>query len=163
MNRIKRLDPEDRENLVAYLDGELDEDSIAAIDSALSDSPVARHEVEMLTRTWELLDLLPEEKASDSFSRTTLQNAFAGIDKPPAPPIDWTPRIRRLVGAVAWGGGLLLAGWLGFRTSRDWVENPADALLRDLPVIRNLDTYRDIEDLEFLQKLQREGLLDDLK
>ena len=54
-----------KEDLVAYLDGELDEQASQDIEQTLAQSPAARREVEALARTWKLLRVLPEVKASD--------------------------------------------------------------------------------------------------
>ncbi|MCH8828754.1 MAG: hypothetical protein IID45_04170, partial [Planctomycetes bacterium] len=56
MNETTRLSPQQRDDLVAYLDGELDEETTQSMERTLAHSPVARHEMDMLTRTWSLLD-----------------------------------------------------------------------------------------------------------
>jgi len=54
----QRLSPEDRSNLVAYLDGELDDAQARAIATKLTQSVTARREIDALRKTWELLALL---------------------------------------------------------------------------------------------------------
>lgn len=155
MDKIKRLKSDERENLVAYLDGELDENSTRVIDDALATSQVARHEVEMLTRTWEMLDLLPREKASDSFTQTTMQTALQA--EKPAPSIaaeDLIPRIRQAASVFAWSAGLLFVAWGGFMLTNRWINNPADQLIEELPVVENLELYQEVGDVEFLKSLE---------
>lgn len=162
MDRIKRLNPEDRENLVAYLDGELDDLGTSAIDSTLSESPVARHEVEMLTRTWEMLDLLPQERASDSFTQTTIQTALLSESETTGPGLErFVPKLKLVAEACAWACGLMLSAWIGVQSTRWWVANPTDELIRDLPVIENIDTYREVKDVQFLEGLKQRGLFDE--
>ena len=73
MDKITRLKSEQREDLVCLSRWRVGrETNRRAIDQALVNSPVARHEVEMLTRTWEMLDLLPQEKAPETFTQTTM-------------------------------------------------------------------------------------------
>src|SRR6185369_4564028 len=77
MAKITRLSAEQRENLVAYIDGELDESAVQGVEQALAESVVARHEIDMLSRTWDLLNVLPGVKVSDEFSRNTLSSIRA--------------------------------------------------------------------------------------
>lgn len=167
MDRIKRLKPEHRENLVAYLDGELDPQEASEIDQALIDSPVARNEVEMLTRTWEMLELLPNQTASDEFTQTTMQTVRLSEETPPSASIsDYYPQIRWGLMAVSWLVCVTLASWAGFMISNEWTPNPSEQLIDDLPVIQNYELYRtleveDAEKIDFLKDLERKGLLND--
>src|SRR5690348_13404435 len=61
----QRLSIDERSNLVAYLDGELNDAQTRAIATKLTQSLTARREVEALQKTWEMLDLLPRPKASE--------------------------------------------------------------------------------------------------
>jgi anti-sigma factor RsiW len=166
MSKIKRINPEDRENLVAYLDGELDDDSTLRVDAILSDSQVARHEVEMLTRTWEMLDMIPQEHASADFTQTTLDNVRqAEATSPGVTTEQVIPYLRLALGVSAWLSGVIAASWLGFMVTRAWSPNPAEELIRDLPVVENLHLYQklDLEDQEMivlLQEIEKRKLLD---
>src|SRR3954451_11306178 len=68
----QRLTPNERADLVAYLDGELGEAESRAIATKLAHSATARREVEFLEKTWELLEYLPRPKASEDFTARTL-------------------------------------------------------------------------------------------
>ena len=165
MEKITRLKSEQREDLVAYLDGELEGDQTRAIDQALVNSPVARHEVEMLTRTWEMLDLLPQEKAPDTFTQTTMQTIR--LEDSTEPKVDlnrFLPQVRLVAMAFVWLLGVSISSWLGFTIANQWVDNPTDRLVEDLPVIQNMELYQslDIEDgdgIDFLKELERTGAL----
>src|SRR5436305_14799746 len=76
----QRLTPDDRSNLVAYLDGELNDAQARAMTTKLTQSVTARREAEALRKTWELLDLLPRPKASEEFTARTLTVATLGGD-----------------------------------------------------------------------------------
>src|SRR5437868_14946863 len=67
------LNDQERADLVAYLDGELDADASQALETRLARDPVARAELEQLRRTWELLDYLPQPEPSAAFTHRTLE------------------------------------------------------------------------------------------
>ena len=82
MDKMKRVSVEDRDNFVAYLDGELSPDEIKKLEGILADSPVARKDVEMLVRTYELLDLLPRPQATTEFTQRTMATVKLADVKP---------------------------------------------------------------------------------
>ena len=149
----QRLTPAERANLVAYLDGELNEGESRAIATKLSLSPTARREVESLEKTWELLEQLPRLKASEDFSERTLtevrrldeaggrlENAFFTTG-------------ARLLRSALWVGASALAFVLGFVLTQWLWPNPTARLVRDLSVAEHLDEYREVGDFEFLKRL----------
>jgi anti-sigma factor RsiW len=156
MSRIPRLSAEQRADLVAYLDGELPEDQAREIETVLSASQVARHEVEMLDRTWDLLEVLPRESASAEFASKTL--ATIKVETTRTPP-DWQPYVRRCLIALGWATWLSAAVVTGFAVGNRWVPREDDALVHDLPLLQNLDAYRDTGSVEFLNALHDRRLL----
>ncbi len=58
--------------LVAYLDGELDEEESNRLERQLAENPPLRGYAESLDRTWQLLDSLGEATASGEFTQKTL-------------------------------------------------------------------------------------------
>ncbi len=161
MTKITRLTPDDRENLVAYLDGELDDASTQKIEKTLAVSSVARHEVEMLEQTWELLEELPREKASADFTQRTMATVKVVDVKSNDRAKHWLTRARK---------GLILSGWLtaitvsavvGFAATRFWIPNETDILVNDLPIIENLDAYHDVDSIEFLKEMHRHGVMNE--
>lgn len=161
MEKTVRLNADQREDLVAYLDGELPDEQVQQIDQIIARSEVARHEVEALARTWELLDILPTAKASEDFASKTMTNLkvmeqpFILTDQP------WYIYLTRCVAIGGWIGAMAVCGWLGFQITRYWIPNPNEAVLRDLPLIENLDQYQDAGDIEFLKLLKQSDLFDD--
>lgn len=161
MEKTVRLNAEQREDLVAYLDGELPDEKSQQIDEIIARSEVARHEVEALARTFELLDVLPPVKASDEFAAKTLSNLKV-IEQPFVLSEQWWFRyLRRTMLVLGWGTALALCGWGGFQITHNWIPNPSDEVLSDLPVIENLDRYQEVGDYEFLVLLKRSALFDD--
>ncbi len=159
MEKVIRLTSEQRADLVAYLDGELEESPSQEIDRILARSAVARHEVEALSRAWEMLDILPRPKASSTFTErtmSTLQLAEAPRNFSGHPLF---ATIRRGSIAAVWLAALAGSAVIGFLATSDWFPNPNRQLLEELPVVRRLDDYEEVESLEFLRQLDQSGLL----
>src|SRR5262245_34238250 len=93
------LSDEDRANLVAYLDGELEGDAAQAIEARLGADPALRAEAEALKRTWDLLDYLPRPEPSPSFTHRTLSRLSAK---------ETQAALKRSAGPRRW---LRAAGW----------------------------------------------------
>jgi len=155
MEKLIRLSAEERDNLAAYLDGELDDDSAEQIERKLAASQTARHDVELLSRSYDLLDLLPRPQTNEQFTDRTLSMARLEAARPALHEQAWFPWVRRAAILVAWVAGLAGAAALGYRVTHDWIPNDAELLLHDLPVIENLDAYREVESIEFLRELQK--------
>ena len=115
----------------------------------------------MLTRTWEMLDVLPTIRASEDFTQKTITSLRVEEVHEPLAGRPWFEKTRRAVVAVGWLAGIALAAVFGFLMTNRWVPNQADLLLRDLPVVENLDLYREIGDVEFLRELGRSRILED--
>jgi anti-sigma factor RsiW len=149
----QRLTPAERDNLVAYLDGELGEGEARAIATKLTHSPTARREVEALQKTWELLEYLPRPKVSEDFTARTLTEVqqlaaeggkFEAIARQVA-----LRAIRVALGTTT----ALLAFGLGFLVTH-WVwPNPTARLARDLPIAEHLEEYQDVGTFDFLSEL----------
>jgi hypothetical protein len=161
MEKTVRLNADQREDLVAYLDGELPDEQVQQIDQIIARSEVARHEVEALARTWELLDVLPAVKASDDFASKTMTSLK--VMEQPFILSDqwWYVYVTRCLAIGGWIGAITVCGWLGFQVTRFWIPNPNEALLQNLPLIENLDQYQDAGDIEFLKLLKQSDLFDD--
>lgn len=162
MEESSRLSPEQRADLVAYLDGELDEETADALEQTLAHSPVARHEVDMLTRTWALMDSLPQPTPSQEFAVRTL--TAIRIDNAPVQPLAeraWVGQFRR--GAIILGLVALLAagGFAGFHVTHNLLPDRNEQLLNDLEVIEHLDEYSDIRSLNDLKELENQKLFDE--
>lgn len=161
MEKALRLNAEQREDLVAYLDGELPDEKSSSIDQIIARSEVARHEVEALARTFELLDVLPSMKASADFTSKTI-GSLRALEQPMVLSDQWWYIYLVRIGIVLlWTLSLAASGFLGFQLTRHWVPNPNERVLTDLPVIENLHLYREIGEFEFLKQLKTSGLFDE--
>jgi anti-sigma factor RsiW len=164
-------DSQQNEDLVAYLDGELNDDDASRLEETLAEQASIRRDVENLTRVWELLDLLPGSKASANFTERTLsaiQTRQAQTDAEEAdmrPMVtakghQWRARARQVTLRFAAFLGLAIVGAIGFNGTFRRNAEPMEQLLQDLPVIERLDQYREVGSLEFLEELNDSGLLD---
>ena len=67
-----RLTDQERANLVAFLDGEVDESIAQQFDEKVARSAGLRREVEALEKTWGMLDWLPRPELPTDFASQTL-------------------------------------------------------------------------------------------
>jgi anti-sigma factor RsiW len=162
------LNEEERANLVAYLDGELDEKAARALEARLANDPRARAEAETLRRTWELLDYLPRAEASGTFTHRTLERLAVQSTRS-------VPRAHRPLPwwllTAGWAAGLVLAAAGGLTAANLlWPRPPVVAddsaeieahLARNRRLIENRRLYENVDDLEFLRALDSPDLFGD--
>jgi anti-sigma factor RsiW len=153
MDQFSRLSATQRSNLVAYLDGELDDQDTAEIESVLAHSAVARNDVEQLARTYDLLDELPRLQAPREFTERTLTTVRLDGVRPDYTQTEWYRRLQRGSVLAGWLVAMTAASALGYLITRAWVPNEADVLVRDFEVIQRLDEYREVDNVEFLRTL----------
>src|SRR4051794_27237449 len=103
------LTDEERANLVAFLDGELDPAASAVIEAKLALNPLARAEADELRRTWSLLDYLPRPQTSPEFTHQTLERLMA-LSPTVAPA---RPGWRVWIFPAGWTAALIVATALG--------------------------------------------------
>ncbi len=145
------------EQLVAYLDGELDAEGGRRIEALLATDPEVRRRLQSLERTWDLLDQLDTAPVGEPFTHTTLEMVAVAARDEVEHDRAVAPRRRRRR-RLAIGGGLLAAAAAGFLTVACLARDPNRQLLKDLPVLVNFDEYRQVENVELLRLLRKEGL-----
>jgi anti-sigma factor RsiW len=164
MESFSRISPEQRANLTAYLDGELDEAEAAEIEKVLSRSSVARNDVELLARTYDLLDNLPRYQVTTAFTERTIASIRLELSRPDISQTVWYQAAERSLRPLLWCMLLFAASAIGYLITQAWVPNEADMLARDFDVIRQLDVYQDVGDAQFLDALNRDQkLLEQIK
>lgn len=145
------------EQLVAYLDGELEAEAARAVERRLAADAAYRQRLIRLQQSWDLLDHLPKATIEPAFTQSTV----AMVVVKAADEVEQLRSARSRLQRRTWAGGLALAtiaflvgygGWsrVGDRENR--------RLLRDLPVIERIGDYRYVDTVEFLRTLDREGL-----
>ena len=149
----QRLTPDERSNLVAFLDGELPEVQADVIATKLTQSVTARREADLLQKTWELLDYLPRPQASENFTVRTLAEAESldgRGDRIASAASDLSRGIVQVIGGIAAAFVLFGVGYL--ITAQLW-PNPSARLATDLSIAESLDAYREVGGIEFLRQL----------
>jgi len=164
MDKLARLSADDRDNLAAYLDGELDENGTRRIESILTSSTVARNDVEVLARTYELLDLLPRPAGSQDFAEKTIATAkLEGYRRPVTSQV-WYRHLIRVMPLVGWSIAFLVTAILGYMLTNQWVPRQHEILLKDLSLIQNLDLYSEVDSVQFLESLSaQKQLLEEMR
>ncbi len=170
------LTAQDRENLVAYLDGELDDRTARALEAKLSRDSQARAELEALKRTYNLLDFLPKGEASSQFASKTLDRlatvspATVAVDSEQG-----SGEAKRRMGPprwpywAGWSCTILFAVFFGYFATRTyWLRKrpilPIDsdaALVQDLRLYENKRLYDQVDDVNFLRSLDVSNLFSD--
>jgi anti-sigma factor RsiW len=129
--------------LVAYLDGELDEEDSSRLERQLAENPPLRGFAETLDRTWQLLDSLGEATASGEFTQKTLASlAVVSSDESSEQPpssirsADWVRRIP-VTRIVLWTLVGFLGTSVGLLLGRSSQAPKADS--EDMQLLRKLD------------------------
>jgi anti-sigma factor RsiW len=162
--KLSRLTTEQRYDLVAYLDGELDAAETDRIEKLIAGSQVARGDVELLAATYELLSELPRPKAGGDFTERTMATARLEEVKPDPTRSPIYRGVQRSIPYIGWIALLLVAGCVGFAATRYWVPRPHDMLVDDFEIIHQLDKYTEIDSIDFLERLSSsEALMTDIR
>jgi anti-sigma factor RsiW len=155
------LNDDEKAELVAYLDGELDESATQAIEAKIATDPDARAELDALQQTWGLLDYLPKATPSPNFTNKTLERLT--LEDTSAQP---TAKSRTLwPAAIGWAAAVLVAIGVGYAaTAFLWPKPITDTdpeLVEHLRIVENWRLYENADDLEFVKKLDHPDLFGD--
>jgi len=177
------LNEQERADLIAYLDGELQGPAAQAIEARIAVDQAVRAEAESLRKTWDLLDYLPRAEPSPNFTNRTLDRLApvktgaapkvpsGSAGQPAVPSTPSAPRVPAVPPSAAWRWVVrvacvaacvlaLVGGYLSVRVLRPW--QPGDAeLVRELRLIENRKLYEQVEDLDFLRELEHPDLFGD--
>lgn len=160
------LSDDDRENLSAYLDGELDEEASHALEAKINLDPEARAEVEALKQAWGMLDYLPRPQPSTGFTHRTLEKlSLVQMGKAletgrmPAPGSGLLRYIAWAAAFLAMTGAGLGASFLLWHQPRD--QGAEEPLVRHLRVLEKWRQYEHIDDLDFLKSMDHPDMFGD--
>jgi anti-sigma factor RsiW len=153
------LSDNDRATLIAYLDGELDDEASRHVEARISQEPAVRAEVESMKRTWELLDFLPRAEPSPTFTNRTVSLVTAEHGAV----LKSRQRRRRWLLVGGWAAAVLVAALGGFAgvTLLTPREPTDEELARDLRLIENQKQYEQIDSVGFLKSLDQPDLFGD--
>ncbi len=138
--------------LICYLDGELDEKAVAELESRLTTDADLRNRLHQFQRTWDMLDEVTTTKPEAEFVQSTIEMVVSSARKRRAKWHRWPLRIAvaliafAIPAIVAWQS----ARWFQFQPWRQFVA--------ELQFWENVDMYDQVESIEFLERLNTEGL-----
>ncbi|PHR89478.1 MAG: hypothetical protein COA78_35810 [Blastopirellula sp.] len=146
------------EQLVAYLDGELVDEQRAEVESRLASDETVRRRLQELDRTWELLSELPvSEVDEENFTRSTVEMIAVAASQEVEAYQEETRKKNWLQYSLAFILGIA-ACYGGFLLTHQVTSAENQQLLSDLPVIESIDEYQRVENIEFLELLEQQGL-----
>ena len=154
------LDPTIQERLVAYLDGELDAAESRRVEELLANDPRVRAALQGLDRTWEALGRIGYAPGPRWLHADDAGDGCRGGGQGRRGRAAERPRRRRR-GRLLAVAGLAAAGLAGFLTVLALLPDANRQLLRDLPLLENLDQYREIDTeapgggMKFLKLLEK--------
>lgn len=154
--RLNRLTGDLRDDMVAYLDGECEQDTAQSIDQLLASNPIARQEVDRLAKVYDLLDHLPRPAASTDFTNATMKSvkAIQPVERDVPGAVGsvvkaWIPAAKMFgLSAACMLGGLVVGQQL--------FTPKSDALLEDAAAIERLEVYRAAATPEFVDWLAKD-------
>jgi len=145
------------EELTAYLDGELEPESLQSVEQRLVSDPSYLAQMQSLQKTWDLLDEIPVTEPGTSFTQTTMEivvgQATMDVRTKQKRSWVWPVRVAMLVTIPI----VLFA--TGFALTRSIQTGTDRLLVQDLSVIENYPKYSVVENsIDFLTELIRRDL-----
>lgn len=153
------------EELVAYLDGELEAAAADEVERAIAADAHLQHEVDSMVRAFDMLETLVAPQASQEFTQRTLHTVHS-LESPDATVQREAgdDAATRLVPAVTSGGisttllatwavGLVFCSAIGFLCTNRWFAPQRRDIAHDLPVIEQLNLFQDAHSVEFVEAL----------
>ncbi|HEY2146871.1 MAG TPA: hypothetical protein VGH32_02975, partial [Pirellulales bacterium] len=148
------------EELVAYLDGQLDSEAARQVEARLASEDRVRRRLQELAQSWDMLDQLPHAVADDTFTRSTVQMVALAAEKEVVEQQAVEPRRRRRRWLMAGALAVVAASCGFFATAKVW-SDPNEKLVRDLSTIENVESYSQVGDIDFLRRLSDDGIFPD--
>jgi hypothetical protein len=150
--------PDDDADLIAYLDGELDDDRAQAVERRLTTDPAARTRADEYQKTFDLLDFLPTPQPSAAFASRTLTRLNPAVESPKTAAVG-TPSTR--FGWLGWAAAAVAAGLVGYGGAAAVRSKPAPPTADDFKLMAKLPYYIGVDDVGFLRELATADLFDD--
>jgi anti-sigma factor RsiW len=162
--------------LIAYLDGELDEHSAKDMERRIDQEPKLKAAADGYKRTWELLDYLPQPDPSPTFTTRTvdrmavLRPAQASVSltmsSVTSPPAQATVAPANRAGTWRWVGvaaaavllfllGYGISGVSSHKHAQPDEREVEEQMARDLRVLDHWNLYQYGDDVTFVETLAR--------
>ncbi len=151
------VDPEVEAQLVAYLDGELDAEACRRVEAMLADDAEIQARLQRLDGTWALLDRLKALDVSEDLTQSTLEMVAAAAEDELHETQQRAAR-RRPWRRLLIAASLMVVALAGFLAAMPLVPNENRQLVKDFALLTDLDHYRQLDNVEFIESLHAEGL-----
>ena len=152
--------PHPDEDLVAYLDGELEAADAGAVEEKLASDATTRSKAETLRKTYDLLDYLPKPEPSANFATRTLTQIA-----PNSKSQTFLPARRSTLAFIGWAAAAILAGLLGYfghLLAKPHLDaKPVPQPLQQVRLLERLPLYAGVDDLDYLKSLDSLDLFGD--
>lgn len=149
---LPEIDPVEEE-LVAYLDEELEPEHRTRVELRLAEDARYREKLRHMQKSWDMLDVLSRSEPDESFARTTVAMVALKAKEATEVQKESTQRFSLLFYAgvaVTTVACLLIAYSVG-----SWLYSASDRqLVQDLPLIERLDEYKSAESVAYLKSLE---------
>ncbi len=164
MTEPDALSEQEREELIAYLDGELDPQAARAVEEKLQRDPRWQREAEGLKTAWDMLDYLPQAQATATFTEQTLTLFAASRSRQ----LRWR-RWRRWLGFTSWAAAVVVAVVIGWHAGKHPLSDSSSTLLpapseEIVQLLEHHDYwpyYEKVGTFSFLRELDRSGLFEE--
>lgn len=153
---LPEIDPVEEE-LVAYLDEELEPEHRARVEHRLAEDSLYRDKLRHMQKSWDMLDLLARSEPDQEFTRTTVAMVALKAKDAVQEQKQSTQR-QGFLFRLAVAAGMLACALISFGIGSWMLGAPDRQLVQDLPLIEQLDAYTRAESVAFLQLLDKHGL-----
>ncbi|MCA9246143.1 MAG: hypothetical protein KDA42_03480 [Planctomycetales bacterium] len=143
------------EQLVAYLDGELDDRARGEIEDRLASEPALRDQLQRLQQTWDCLDELPATSVDEKFTQSTIAMAAVAASQELSA-LENQAASRGAKRALMQAGALAVSLLLGLFAATLFWPDPNSGLVDDLFVLARLEAFQTLDDVDFLRELDRQ-------
>jgi anti-sigma factor RsiW len=142
----------DDEQLIAYLDGQLDAIASEQLERRMTQDSALRERANRLEQAWDMLAALPKIDVDDSFTQSTIEMVAVAAEAD-AGRVEIRRRNWKWIAGVAGTLALAATACVGYVISNQVVPDANRQLLEDLPVIEELDLYQQIGSVDYLEQL----------
>jgi len=145
------------DELVAFLDGELDSEALQQVEQRLQADTEYRLRLSQLQRSFDLLDSLPRAEVEETFTRSTMEMVVLS-ESQSMQSVARSQRARKILGWLWATACLVCISFASYLFVTGLVDRPNKQLVKDLPLIEHLDLYRYADSMDFLRQLDSQGL-----
>ena len=145
------------EELVAYLDEELEPEHRARVETRLAEDARYREKLNHMQKSWDMLDILARSEPDQEFTRTTVGMIALKAKDAVQEQKQSTQRFG-LWFRLGVAAGTLACALISYGVGSWILAAPDRQLVQDLPLIEHLDAYSHAESVAFLQLLEKHDL-----